>query len=297
MRFEIDTMHIHQTWARCKKQGFPKNTMKHSAQSPCCRLLKHICRWQVENDRKLPRVSQSLGIQNTLLSLGSEKSLCHCQRGGWKPPLGGLYLPKHQTDHLGLWELGWFPIHSPYKHKLCDYGKASLQNHPQKGPISGRRLRKIPLKPVIWSPWETKSFPQVLTFVQTKYLGTSEICIEKQLYVLFFTSPVPDSYNSDPRVSNLSPPSDISVPCPGPHANWPLAKAPSLKHPLASAPIYVIILCLCSSRPVMWITLGSVSPWFLPLWAGRISSGPSNAVLFAWPPPPFTQMYRSWLDH
>lgn len=216
--------------------------------------------------------------------------------GRVEAPIGRPLLAKAPDRPFRALRAGRVPRSLPHKHKLCDYGKAFLQNHPQKGPISGRRLRKIPLKPVIWSPWETKSFPQVLTFVQTQVPGTSEIRIEKQLYVLFFTSPGPDSYNGDPRVSDSSPPSDVSVPCPGPRAKRPLAKAPSLEHPLASAPIYVIILCLCSPRPAMCITLGSVSPWFLHLWAGGISSGPSNTVLFAWPPLPFTRMYRSRLD-
>lgn len=37
-------------------------------------------------------------------------------------------------------------------------------------PISERRLRKIPLKPVIWNTGDTTGFPYVLTFLQTQGL-------------------------------------------------------------------------------------------------------------------------------
>lgn len=40
----------------------------------------------------------------------------------------------------------------------------------KKEPISERRLRKIPLKPVIWSTGDTKGFPYVLTFLQIRGL-------------------------------------------------------------------------------------------------------------------------------
>lgn len=97
---------------------------------PCCRLLKHICRLQVENDRKLPCVSQSLGVHSTQLSLGSEKSLCHWRRGEWKLPFGGLHVPKHQT--LRALRTGMVPNSLHLQTRTVWIWEALLQNHPKK---------------------------------------------------------------------------------------------------------------------------------------------------------------------
>lgn len=124
---------------------------KHSTRTPwsvplkllCCCLLKNICRLQVENDRKLPCVSQSLGIHNTLLSPGSEKPLGHSWMREWELPLGAFCLPKYQT--FQALSSGMVPNSLHLQTWTVWIWEALLQNHPKKGPISGRRLwRKNP---------------------------------------------------------------------------------------------------------------------------------------------------------
>lgn len=63
------------------------------------------------------------------------RKTCHCPRGEWKLPFGGLYFPKCQA--LRALRTGMVPNSLHPQTRTVWIREALLQNHPKKGPISG----------------------------------------------------------------------------------------------------------------------------------------------------------------